>query len=108
MQIHYQFIAAAAIALIAGVGSVSADELHVADTAVNTGAPFALLDGIAASQMSVQDMAATRGAGAEDDEPGLPGVTIYVDLNGNGSLQASGATTGREPSKLTYTIAVTN
>ncbi len=55
-------VAAAAIALIAGVGSVSADELSVADTAVNTGAPFAMLDGIATEQMSVQDLASIRGA----------------------------------------------
>ncbi len=55
-------VAAAAIALIAGVGSVSADELTVADTAVNTGAAFAMLDGIATEQMSVQDLASIRGA----------------------------------------------
>ena len=62
MQIHYQFIAAAAIDLIAGVGSVSADELSVADTAGDPSTPFALLDGIATEQMSVQELAATRGA----------------------------------------------
>ena len=55
-------VAAAAITLIAGVGSVSADENDVADTANETGTPFAMLDGIAALQMSVQDMAATHGA----------------------------------------------
>ena len=55
-------VAAAAIALIAGVGSVSADELSVADTANDTEAPFAMLDGIATEQMSVQELAATRGA----------------------------------------------
>ncbi len=54
-------VAAAAITLIAGVGSVSADENDVADTANDTGTPFAMLDGIATEQMSVQDMAATRG-----------------------------------------------
>ncbi len=59
MQIHYQFVAAAAIALIASVGSASAGEITVADTA---GAPFALLDGIATEQMSIQELAATRGA----------------------------------------------
>ncbi len=57
-------VAAAAIALIVGVGSVSADENDVADTAVNTGAPFALLDGIPNDQMSVHELAATRGAGS--------------------------------------------
>ena len=61
MQIK-SIVAGAAIALIAGVGSVSADELSVADTAVNTIAPFAMLDGIATEQMSVQELAATRGA----------------------------------------------
>ncbi len=55
--------AGAAIASIAGVGSVSADELSVADTAVNTGALFAMLKGIAASQMSDQELAAMRDAG---------------------------------------------
>ncbi len=54
-------VAAAAIALIAGVGSVSADELSVADTANDTEAPFAMLDGIATEQMSVQELAETRG-----------------------------------------------
>ena len=77
------FVAAAAIALIAGVGSVSAEELTVADTAGDKGTPFAMLDGIAPEQMSVQELAATRGAGAEDGELGLPGVTIYLDVNSN-------------------------
>ncbi len=58
-------VAAAAIALIAGVGSVSADELYVADTAVNPGTSFAMLDGIATEQMSVQEMDATRAAASE-------------------------------------------
>ena len=63
-------VAAAAIALIAGVGSVSADELSVADPTVAQDTPFALLDGIATEQMSVQESAATRGAGgALDIEP---------------------------------------
>ena len=61
MQIK-SIVAGAAIALIAGVGSVSADAFHVADTAGDTGTPFAMLDGIATLQMSVQEMAATRGA----------------------------------------------
>ncbi len=61
MQIK-SIVAAAAITLIVGVCSVSADELSVADTAGDTGAPFALLDGIATEQMSVQEMGATRGA----------------------------------------------
>ncbi len=40
-------IAGAAIALIAGVGSVSADEITGADTTDDTGSPFALLKGVA-------------------------------------------------------------
>ncbi len=59
-------VAGAAIALIAGVGSVSADENDVAGTAVNTGAPFALLDGIATERMSDQELASTQGAYAGD------------------------------------------
>ncbi len=55
-------VAAATFALIAGVGSVSADELSVADTAVNTGTAFDMLDGIATEQLSVQELGATRGA----------------------------------------------
>ncbi len=58
-------VAATTIALIAGVGSVSADELSVADTTGDTGAPFALLDGIATEQMSVQELASTRGAASQ-------------------------------------------
>ena len=62
MQIK-SIVATTAIALIAGVGSVSADENEVAGTAFTTGGTFALLDGIATEQMSIQEMAATRGAG---------------------------------------------
>ena len=61
MQIK-SIVATTAIALIAGIGFASANELSVADTAVNTGTPFAMLDGIATEQMSVQELAATRGA----------------------------------------------
>ncbi len=60
MQIG-SIVVGAVIALIAGVGSVSADELHVADTTVAPDTPFAMLDGIATEQMSVQELAATRG-----------------------------------------------
>jgi hypothetical protein len=55
-------VTGAAISLIASVGSVSADENDVDGTAVNPGTPFAVLDGIAAEQMSVQELAAIRGA----------------------------------------------
>ena len=61
MQIK-SIAAGAAIALIAGVGSVSADELSVADTADDTGSPFAMLEGIATVQMSDQELAAMRDA----------------------------------------------
>ncbi len=60
MQIK-SIVAGAAIALIAGVGSVSADEITEAATEVFTGTPFAMLDGIATEQLSVLEMAATRG-----------------------------------------------
>ena len=55
-------VAATTIALIAGVGSVSADELSVDGTTGVTDTPFALLDGIATEQMSIQEMGATHGA----------------------------------------------
>ncbi len=67
MQIKL-IVAGAAIALIAGVGSVSANEFSVADTTVAPDTPFAMLDGIAASQMSVHELAATRG-GSDIDIP---------------------------------------
>ncbi len=54
-------VAAMAITLIASVGSVSADEITVADTAVKTGTQFALLDGIATVELTDQELAATRG-----------------------------------------------
>ncbi len=55
-------VAATAITLATGIGFASANELSVADTAVNTGTPFAMLDGIATEQLSVQELGATRGA----------------------------------------------
>ncbi len=62
MQIK-SIAAGAAISLIAGVGSVSADELSVADTTDDTGTPFAMLKGIATEQMSDQELVAMRDAG---------------------------------------------
>ncbi len=62
-------VAATTIALIAGVGSVSADENDVAGTAGDTGTLFAMLDGIAPEQLSIQELAATRGAGGEVEVP---------------------------------------
>ena len=75
-------VAGAAIALIAGVGSVSADEITVADTAVNTGTPFVIIDGIPTEQMSIQELAATRGAasllfGTMWRDQGLAGNAIF-------------------------------
>ncbi len=75
-------IAGAAIALIAGVGSVSADENDVAGTAVNTGAPFALLDGIATEQMSDQELAETHGAYYVV----LPPTTFSLKVDYDGSI----------------------
>ncbi len=54
-------VAAAAITLIAGVGSVSADELSGDGTKEAPRTSFAMLDGIATEQMSVQELASVRG-----------------------------------------------
>ncbi len=62
MQIK-SIVATAAIALIASVGSVSADELSVADTAFNTGPLFALPAGVA-TPMSEAELDAVRGQGS--------------------------------------------
>ena len=51
-----------ALACVASIGFASANELSVADTTGDTGTPFAMLEGIETSEMSVQEMAATRGA----------------------------------------------
>ncbi len=66
MQIK-SIVAGTAIALVAGAGSVSANEPSVADTAGDTGTPYAMLNGFATSQMSVQEMAATRGGAVNGD-----------------------------------------
>ena len=55
-------VAGAAIALIAGVGSVSADEITVDGIAVNTGTLLALPAGVA-TPMSGGDLDAVRGQG---------------------------------------------
>ncbi len=62
MQIG-SIVVGAVIALIAGVGSISTDEITVADTTDDTGSPFAMLKGIATVQMSIQELAAMRDAG---------------------------------------------
>ncbi len=62
MQIG-SIVVGAVIALIARVGSVSADELSVADTTDDTVSPFAMLKGVATVQMSDQELAAMRDAG---------------------------------------------
>ncbi len=65
MQIK-SIVAGAAIALIAGVGSVSAADDQITAISGDTGAPFAMLDGIATEQMSEQEMASILGAYAGD------------------------------------------
>ncbi len=62
MQIK-SIVAGVAIALIAGVGSVSAGELYMADPAVTTGGPFDILVGIPTSRMSDPELEVTRGEG---------------------------------------------
>ena len=54
--------AVATIALIAGVGSVSADEITVDSTAVNTGMLYALPAGVA-TPMTEAELDAVRGQG---------------------------------------------
>ncbi len=61
MQIG-SIVLGAVIALIAGVGSVSADEITVDRTAVNTGTLFALPAGVA-TPMSEAELDAIRGQG---------------------------------------------
>ena len=56
-------VAGAAIALSAGVGSVTANEFYVADTAGDPASSFAMLDGIVAEQMSGPELAKTQGSG---------------------------------------------
>ena len=55
-------LTAAAIALVAGIGSVSADELYVADTAGDPGSPFSILNGIATERISDSEADNIRGA----------------------------------------------
>ncbi len=59
-------VAAATIALIAGVGSVSADELSVSDTAgdTTTQTGFAAVAQLPVKALSPSEMAETRGSGA--------------------------------------------
>ena len=56
-------VSVAAIALVSGLVSASADELYAADTTVDPGTPYAALNGIATDRMSAQEMASTRGSG---------------------------------------------
>ena len=72
MQIK-SIVAGAAIALIAGVGFASANELSVADTTGDKTTPFAMLDGIESSEMSVQEMEQVRG-------------TWFIDLDRSGNM----------------------
>ncbi len=61
MQIK-SIVAGAAIALIAGVGSVSADAITVDGTAVNTGTLYALPAGVA-TPLTEAELDAIRGQG---------------------------------------------
>ena len=100
MQIK-SIAAGAAIAWIAGVGSVSADELSVADTTGDTGTPFAMLNGIATEQLSVQEMEATRGAMA------LLLPQVQYCRSSYCGVSTAGQTTNVDPT-VTYEILVTN
>ena len=82
MQIK-SIVAGAAIALIAGVGSVSADELSAGDT----GEPFGLLDGIATEQMTDHELAATRGAATGQLDPTKGYGFIQPDIDNYGFIQ---------------------
>ncbi len=100
MQIHYQFIAAAAIALIAGVGPVSADELSVADTAGDASTTFEVLNGIATMQISEGEMAGIIGSFFPDTDVDIDGPQsimlytshgkAYVDIIGYESYHKLG------------------
>ena len=68
-------VAGAAIVLIAGVGSVSADGITVDGIAVNTGTLLALPAGVA-TPMSEADLDAVRGGGFGGSEPFLAEIMI--------------------------------
>ncbi len=85
MQIKL-LVSAAAIALVAGVGSVSGNELNVADTAVGMGSAhaaeqFTTLEGIASQPLTAGDMAAVRGSKDFTVMMG-PGCGIVCGLRG--------------------------
>ena len=84
MQIK-SIVAGATIALIAGVGSVAVDELYAAETTPIPDARFTLLDGITASQLSVQEMAALRGGG------GAMAYSLHIVQGGLNILLADGS-----------------
>ena len=66
MQIK-SIVAAAAIALITGVGSVSAEERNLADPFGDVDGSFKFLNGIAASQMTAEEMGSTVGTAVASD-----------------------------------------
>ncbi len=77
-------LAGAAIALVAGVGSVAANELNVADTAVDPGSPYAVLHGIPTELMSPLEMEGTRGSFAVWNLRGpgrVPTITGHADTD---------------------------
>jgi len=69
------------IALITGVGSVSADEITVDRNAVNTGTPFAMLN-VIATPMSDAELEAVRGLGRLEggDISSFGGDSLVLDL----------------------------
>ena len=81
MQIK-SIVVGAVFGLIAGVGSVSAEELSLADTAGDPGTPFAMLNGITTEQMLVQAMANVRGAGQAAEAAYIAGLSSSTADNG--------------------------
>ncbi len=75
MQIK-SIAAGAAISLITGVGSVSADELSVADTTADPDIPIALLGGIETFQVSARALSASRGTGVATYD-----MSLYLDVD---------------------------
>ena len=81
MQIK-SIVVGAVFGLIAGVGSVSTEELSLADTAGNPCMPFAMLNGTATEQMLVQAMANVRGAGQAAEAAYIAGLSSSTADNG--------------------------
>jgi hypothetical protein len=87
MQIK-SIVVGAVFGLIAGVGSVSANENDVDGTEVNTGTLFALPAGVATS-MSKAELDAVRGEGLAFEATGLPFYRVTT-INSTSSSSSSG------------------